>query len=362
MSQLLSPPTTPADVSAEWMTQVLRQSETIRRGAVSQVRTEPLGSVQGYLSGVGRVILTYDTPQSDAPETVVIKLPAVAEMNRQIGESLRAYQREALFYLHIAPQTDVRVPRCYHASADPDVGDWSLVLEDGSGLRNGDQIEGFTLDEALSAIRTIARLHARWWNSPELAALDWMPRENLSLVHQFQDDWPKFRDEYARRIGPEATAAGEKIAASGEAIEQLVKDSATTITHWDYRADNVLLDDANAEQPVMVLDWQLAVRNVGAFDIARAITGSLPILVQEHHLRELVGVWHGELVTLGVQDFSADDAWRHYQLGLLQLLYTPIAFHHVLSHEAGRSQELLRAIIERQFHAVLESDACEILP
>jgi len=362
MSQPLSPPTTPADVTAEWMTQVLRGSDTIRSGAVSQVRAEPLSAAQGYLSGVGRVILTYDTPQNDAPQSVVLKLPAVAEMNRQIGESLRAYQREALFYLDIAPQTDVRVPRCYHASADLAVGDWSLVLEDGSGLRNGDQIQGFTFEEALAAIRTVARLHARWWNSPDLATLDWMPLENLKLLSQFHDDWPKFRDEYARRIGTEATAAGEKIAASGEAIEGLSRDATTTVTHWDFRADNLLFDDTNTEQPIMVLDWQLAIRNVGAFDVARIITGSLPILVQEHHLRELVGAWHAELVSRGVEGLSADDAWRHYQLGLIQLLYTPVAFHHVLSHEAGRSQELLRVIIERQFHAVLESDACEILP
>jgi hypothetical protein len=361
MGRPLPTPRTPADVTAGWLTQALRQSGTLSRGAVSEARVEPLG-MQGYLSGVARVILTYDTPRTDAPRTVVVKLPSVAEENRAIGESLRAYQREALFYLHIAPDTDIRIPRCYHASADPNVGDWSLLLEDCSNLRNGNQIEGLTYDEAIAALRTIARLHAPWWNSPRLDALDWMPRENLALLTRFHDDWPGFRDEYARRIGREAVAVGEKIAASGAAIERLTATAPHTITHWDYRADNVLLDDANAAEPIVVLDWQLAIRQLGAFDIARAITGSLPILVGEHHLRELVGVWHEELVARGVPNFSTDDAWLHYRLGLLQLLYTPVAFHHVLSHEAGRSQELLRVIIERQFHSAIETDACGILP
>lgn len=361
MSQSLPTPRTPADVTREWMTQVLRQSHTIGGGAVSRVRIEPLG-MQGYLSGVSKVILAYDSDQPDAPRAVVVKLPSVAEENRGIGESLRAYQREALFYLHVAPETDIRIPRCYHASADPDAGDWSLVLEDCSNLRNGNQIDGFTYDEAIAALRTIARVHAKWWNSSRLDALDWMPRENLRLLSTFHENWPGFRDEYARRIGSAAIAVGEKIAASGEAIERLTAEAAHTITHWDYRADNVLLDDANATDPIVVLDWQLAIRQLGAFDVARVITGSLPILVGEHHLRELVGVWHGELVARGVQEFSADDAWQHFRLGLLQLLYTPVAFHHVLSHEAGRGRELLRVIIERQFHSAIESDACGILP
>ena len=77
-----------------------------------------------------------------------------------------------------------------------------LVLEDLGSLTAGDQVRGVTQAQAQAAVETIGRLHACWWETPALEALNWMPHRNIqpARYHQF---WPRrFRGTQKGPMGP----------------------------------------------------------------------------------------------------------------------------------------------------------------
>ena len=63
----------------------------------------------------------------------------------------------------------------------------------------------------------------------------------------------------------------------------------------------------------------------------------------------------------GVQDYSLDDAWDDYRLGMILVSYVPIVIHHLLSHEGSRGISVLKARIKRIFYAIHDCRALDII-
>jgi len=350
------------DITAEWMNWAMQESGVSRRASVGQIEITSIGGGGvGYLSGVARVLLTYDQEESGLPASVVVKLPSATPSNRELGDSWNAYEREARFYQEIAPHSPVRLPRCYLSVLDPDNGDFILIMEDVSGNTFRDQVKGLTVEQAHAAIQTIAPFHAHWWNHPALANLTWMPTENLDILHLFAQNWPQYRHQFYDHMTEEEVGIGDRLNWQGDRLAELHAQGPYTIAHADFRADNLVFDESSSEQPVIVLDWQLAQRNLGAYDVARVVCGSLPSEYQTGRYRGFVDVWYDGLIAHGVENYSQEQAWRDYQIALLTCLYLPVAFHHLGSSEGGRGLKLARAIMHRIFRAAVECDATSVL-
>jgi hypothetical protein len=350
------------DITPEWLTAAFRRSQTYRTGQVTEIEIEPLGSQGvGFLSGLARLQLTYDEPEAGAPASVVAKLPAVTEANRNLGDSYRAYEREYRFYYEVAPHSRIRAPRCYYCDFDAEEGNFILIMEDLSKLRAGDQVRGLTMEEALAALRTIAPFHAQWWEHSSLEDLAWMPLENLDLQYHFAKNWPAFRHEMYDRLMPDEIAVGDRLNWQGDRLANLVRTVPRTIVHWDYRADNLIFDRLDGPDPVVVLDWQFAQRSMGAFDIARLFCGSVPGEIQRSRHRSFVGAWHDALRSQGVTDYPIESAWRHFLIGVLVCLYIPVSFYRIGMAAGDRGCALVNAMIFRYFRAAVETDACQVL-
>ena len=350
------------EVTPAWMTRTLRQAIGSDDLTVGRIEIESLGGEgRGFLSGVARVALGYETRVAGAPETVVVKLPTTEAGGREVAMTNDAYMRELRFYQDIAPHSAVRVPRCYLSSLDPAEGDYLLVMEDAKDWIAGDQVTGLSLANAEAALRMIARFHARWWDLPPTAELGWVPREISQSFRFFIERWPGFCDRHGDAISLNARQTGDRMVDSTEALATLIAASRHTLVHGDFRADNLMFGGPQVDDHVMVLDWQWLSRSIGAYDVARLVCGSLPTQLGHGHHRQLLGAWHRELVNCGVGGYSLDQAWRDYQTGLLQYTYLPVVCDEFFSHEGGRSRELLHALIDRVFHALTECQAIERL-
>ena len=295
------------------------------------------------------------------PISVVVKMPSTTTRGREWGDSCNAYEREARFYREVAPSSPIRIPRCYLSLIDTTHDQFILVLEDVSQHTYGDQVKGLTPNQAIDAIRTIAPFHAYWWEHSGLSRLTWMPTENLDLLHLFAQNWPDYRHRFYDQMNEEERAIGDRLNWQGDRLAELHSQGPRTIVHSDFRADNLIFDNTSQENPVIVLDWQLAQRNMGAYDVARVVCGSVPFEDQRGRHREFVNVWHKSLISNGVHNFSQNEAWRNFQTALLTSLYTPVAFHHLNSHEGGRGLKLARAYMHRLFRAAAECEAIEVL-
>src|SRR5688572_22862301 len=120
-------PTTPknvAEISAEWLDEVLRESAALGNRRIAAVESTVIGEGIGYLSSVARVKLSYDgAGQHDSagglPATVIVKIAPRNEIFRRMGEEMRAFEREIRFYREVASTIPLRLPKVYYTQCEP---------------------------------------------------------------------------------------------------------------------------------------------------------------------------------------------------------------------------------------------------
>ena len=167
-------PKTSEGITPEWLTEVLDDSVT--GGAqVSSIEKEIIGQGAGFLGELTRLTPTYDREAASPPRTIIAKLPTQDESVRNLAQLINVYAREVRFFEQIADETPMRTPKRYFSHADAAKGAYVLLLEDLAPGRVGDQIATCSIEEAKTALRALAGLHAAGWDSPRLRGLPWMP-------------------------------------------------------------------------------------------------------------------------------------------------------------------------------------------
>ena len=299
----------------------------------------------------------------DAPARVVAKLPSDDGVSRATGMAMRNYEREVRFYTEIAPTVGIRTPRCYHADWDADSGLFVLVLEDLAPAQQGDQIEGCTVDEAALALDELAKLHAPRWADPTLADVAWLSHRDAQGVGMiqalYQSVWPGYLEIYAPAMTPSQIALGEQLGASlgrwaaGD-------DAPRTVTHGDYRLDNMLFGTAEGGYPLAVVDWQTPGRGAALSDASYFLgAGLLPDERRAHEV-DLLRRYHEQLQAGGVRDFSWDACWDGYRrFAFSGCIMSVVASMVVGSSERGIA--MFSAMTERHFAHAEDVDAAEFL-
>jgi hypothetical protein len=349
-------PRTVAEITPPWLTGALRTGACLTRADVVAIGVQAIGQEVGFLDGLARLRLTYDVDEGGAPASVVVKIPSSEAAYRQIGERYNAYEREVRFYGDVAPGSPIRLPRCFYRGIDPETKVCLLVLEDLGALTCGDQVHGLSPAQAQAAVETIGKLHARWWEAPALAALDWMPHRNIrpERYHQF---WPRFLQTAGHIVPPAALALGEKVGGQLEGLLRALEERPHTIVHSDFRADNLMFDNTSRSDPVVVVDWQLAIRGRGILDVARLLCGSVPPRDRAACELAVLRRWHETLAAGGVTGYPFRQALDDYRMGALLCLYFPVTIHEAEEGAGRRGVALAEAQVQRFFTAALELDA-----
>lgn len=353
-------PQTIAEITPAWIDEVLRSAGAIGSERASAIETRPIGEGQGFLSTMAVVKVEYDPPTASGPTGVVVKLEPAAGKFRDTERENKAFAREVDFYRELAPTIDVRVPHVYYAVANDD--GMALVMEDLSRLRCGDQLRGMQHEEVLATVREIARVHAAFWETDRLAAIEWLPDHDQLWREGFEEHWPGFAAEYGTRLGREELELGERVRANLDWLKQQIAGRPATLVHADLRADNLLFGEARSKDAVVVLDWQLATRSMAAIDPTRLLGGSEPAAQRDGHHLEVFTAWHEALLTHGVTGYEFDDALHDFRLGALFNLMVPVKAHSMMVGNTGlRGWRLLDAIVERVYVSALELDAGSLL-
>ena len=294
-----------SDLTAVWFSSVLSAD-------ISAVTSTPIG-----VGMVGMNLRCELAGDGHHPASVVVKLPSADPTSRATGVALRNYEREVKFYEQIAPTVGIRLPKCYHGAWDEASGDFVLVLEDASPAEPGDQIRGCTIAQAEAALIELARLHAPRWGDPTLNDVDWLTRRDQASVEMitllYRHYWPEFLERY----GDSLTTSQRLLAASlGDALPSwLVQGSLpATVTHGDYRLDNILFPGVRGGDGVITVDWQTPGHGQGVADAAYFLGAGLLPDQRRLHERELLNRYHEELLDDGVR-LSFDECWDAYRLG-----------------------------------------------
>ncbi|HEX7355239.1 MAG TPA: phosphotransferase [Mycobacteriales bacterium] len=285
----------PEEISPAWLSAVLGSR-------VTDISVVPVGT--GQMADTVRVAVTYERPGS-GPESVVAKLASADERSRSASAVARAYEIEVSVYTELPPLPGV--PRCYYAARDVNTDRFTLILEDMAPCVAGDDIAGTDIATATACLEQLAALHAAGWEDPAFAAHEWLnrqdPGQREAMVGLLAMLAPSFLERFAARIAPEHRALVERLLPHLGAMVGGY-DGPRTLTHGDYRLDNMLFREG-VRTPAVV-DWQTAVWGSPAQDVAYFVGGSLTTENRRAHEEELLDAYHAALVGAGVQGYSRE--------------------------------------------------------
>ncbi|ODR22864.1 aminoglycoside phosphotransferase [Mycolicibacterium porcinum] len=333
------------ELTPEWLTALLP-------GVVTRVRVERIAEDAGFSSILYRLHLA----GTDVPASVVVKVPAESEARGGM-ELLGGYQRELDFYRDIAAVAPLATPRCHEARIDG--SDFVLVLEDLADWDNADHLSGLSLPRARTALSALAGLHA--WSVTEAKpdVLQSFPLVDNQLTRDlflpaFAPGWQLYLEKTAQPV-PQVIAdfADRFTELAPQALIALTER--TMLLHGDIRADNMFFRG----DEIKIVDFQLAVRGAGVADVAYLVSQGLPSEVRRGKDQDLVGEYIAALKSLGVEDYSFDEAWRHYRFGVALLMYMPVVALLTWDVVPERSRQLCLTLVDRAVTAIEEIGALE---
>eukprot|EP00850_Spirogloea_muscicola_P017197 SM000145S00814 [mRNA] locus=s145:253582:256381:+ [translate_table: standard] len=352
-------PTRPEEVTDEWLTEVLRQAGTLGpSSAVRATASQRIGSGVGLLSLLHRLTLAYDgsPPPAGAPATLVAKFAHPSPEIRRMAGANGSYAREAGLYNVMGTQPPVlaaaaagpavpqalalRTPAIYCSHHDAASGHMVLVMEDLVDAVPLDQVAGATHAQAATVVLDAARLHARFWGSPELDGWAWLPKLDEERVKAFDAGeyttaWPTFLALFGGLVPPALRALLSRLPEHTAELLDHLGSHPRTLLHGDLRLDNVY----ESCEP----------------DLRRGAERRL----LELYLQELEAVAEG-----GDGVYTLTDCWQDYRVATLYYFVLAVNLAgHVPPDSGGcsRVHALAAAVAVRSLAAIVDLRCLELL-
>ena len=288
---------------------------------------------------------TFHTTRPGDPRKYILKVGSDQPVAQKFSRHIRSFQREVLAYQLLQPLGGKYVPHCLASTSVPNGSDGLLLLQEINPARSGDQIQGLSFRELSSVAKSIGAVHARFWNSNQLHKIKALPLHQYNRAHETG----KYTQTFLRHCRCLLTKKDVKqvqhfLPTIAQALRR-AKKRPITLIHGDLRADNLLF----TRSKVFIVDWQIAARGLGAFDLARVIGGSSarPLTLRDQH--KLVGLWHQTLRQGGVHSYNLSDAWWDYRIGVALTLSIPITNGPTLVQLSTRGHKIARLMVRRFF-------------
>jgi hypothetical protein len=361
----LAIPRSPAELTRDWLTAALRAGTRLGPVRVSAAEVETIGRGTGLLCQLARVTLEYERDAPAGPHTLVAKLATENDDIRGMVGLFRFYEREVRFYEELASSLSIAVPRCYWSAYDQDGGDFVLLLEDLGALRAPDQLAAGSAHDARLVADLLVELHARWWSDRSLDALPWLPPVDSEInklgLGLYAQAWPSFLERLGDCLPREALEVGERLGSCAMALLEKLALSPRTLCHGDVRLDNIFFGPEDDSAPIL-LDWQIAGRGVGTYDLAYFLSQSFDPDVRRASERDLLARYHGGLVTRGVRGYDVEQCLLDYRRSVLFGFVYPVIGGGLGDLANERGHALARVMAERSAAAILDWNAAELLP
>lgn len=346
-------------LTPKWLGAVLRAQGLLRDARISHVSATPIGN--GMLGLNLRLSLQYDRAEAGAPATLVAKMASLRAESRESGAALNLYMRETRFYQELAPQIVTGLAPTLFADVSADGRHFCLLFEDMGPARGGDQLQGCDLADAEAAMRAAAALHAPLWNARAALEMPWADRAPMVSLYvtRLPPYLPVAAERFERWLEPGVMAVAEGLGAViGRYFE--LHDKPWTITHQDFRLDNLLFDARGGRDPVAVLDWQTVLPGPGALDAAYFNGAGLPAAARQRHEENLARLYHEALLEKGVQGYGWDRCWRDYRLHATHGLIMAIVGA-AITASTERGDQMLSTMINRHAQQMIDLDTLALI-
>jgi hypothetical protein len=296
-------PTSPDELSADWLAAALAGVLADARIASAEVVDWNAGT-----TGRARLRIAYGGG-GDGPASLFVKLPPADPMQKLMVQATGMGRREVLFYSRLAAEVPVRCPRPYFAAASEDGSAYLMLLEDlaAGGCEFPSLFGGCAADYARPVVAELARLHARYWDSPRFAdELAWVEppmRHEIGprLVGAALDEHGEQMPEVFRRMARLYIERTDEIC-------DLWEEGVPTLCHGDCHIGNHFVDGGVPG----FLDWACVYRCPGTRDVSYFLANSVPAELRRAEERDLLERYRATLEQAGVAPPSFETLWRQH--------------------------------------------------
>lgn len=292
------------------------------------------------------------------PASLFIKSTPRDFGSRIFGVLFNLGGNEVSFYRHIRRDLPVKSPQVVYCEGDSN--DYVMLLEDltDKGCQFRDLTTKCTFEEATSVVTTLARMHAKFWQSQrfdtDLAWVNCFETNRdfrlLNLVRQLSV--PIACKKFGHALSSDIIDVIPHLMKNYLQLEEQWAQEPRTLIHGDAHLGNMYFQDGEAG----LLDWQVNQRGQGMRDIAYFLINSMSEELRLAHQKQLIEHYLATLQRFGVS-FDFDTAWRQYRL---QSVYAWIAAI-VTAPSNFQPEKVVIAGLTRASKAVVDLDAIELI-
>lgn len=264
--------------------------------------------LEAHSGTTGRARIRVGTdPRGAVPETLFVKLAPFDERQHEFIRRAGIGAAEARLYEMLGGELPVRVPRVWHAEVD-DAGRYVMVLEDlvASGCTFPRPRDADVAGRAAATVEDLARLHARYWESPRFATdLAWVPERAGFGSRDAKDPAVaagagafvrKALDRFRTEMPPAFGIVGALYVDHTAAILDLWDEGERTLIHGDPHMGNLFADGRRTG----FLDWAMVSHSPALRDVAYFCCNSIPTDVRRAIEPDLVDRYLAVLAEHGI--------------------------------------------------------------
>lgn len=295
------------DIGAEWLTAVLQP------GAPG-IRVDDVAVIDVAHGACTKVRMGLRTNRNDFPTMVLMKIGLEAHSPVMAGMHVNEYHA----YRDLLPTVELNAPKCFAAECDDD-GRAMVILEDLClrEVRFLSLQEPIGFDLAAAFLDGLARLHARWWDSPELTGerFAWVPTTaEEHFTHYFgillsPERFARFADAPRCAAMPKVLLDPPRIRAAQASMREAHRLQPLTINHGDMHLGN-LYQDADGTPGYLDSQPRLA---PWSLDVSYFLIAGLDLVDRRRWEGALLQRYLSALANLGVTPPSFDEAWAAYR-------------------------------------------------
>jgi hypothetical protein len=358
MTKQHSPPT--IQLTPDFLNSILRAFVEPKNATLLDVRLELLGEEGSYNAVLLRLYLTYDQPLTTGPKTLIAKLPTGQTELHERAAVFQPGLRENWFYRTGATTSPVQVPRCYFNTTDPVTGESVLLLDDLAPAQSGSWLAGASTQQAELALTSLARFHAYWWGREDrteiqelndLLAGNWDEEGDL-VQDLFDEAWPRFLNQQVEPLPDYVCNLGDGIVGNLKTVDDLADQGPRTLTHGDYRLDNLLYGELDGTPTCWVIDWEDVFYGSGMIDLTWFIGGCLR-MEDSHSETDLLKLYYQGLLDGGVDDYSWEDCYADYRRAMCSAFVQGV-LSATLDEEPSDYDVKLAQVLSRRFSAAAQ--------
>lgn len=352
-------------ITPDWMRKVLGTGSDGGRAAIERVVTEALGADFNAFGNLLRCRLYLADGSPASPASVIVKMSGSGAITSWFAGRLALYEREYTFYRHLAGEAPVRSPAFHFGCLDTATNRLVLVLEDleGWGRSAGDRLLGDV--EVRSTVRTMARLHGRFWNAerdPRLRRCLTVLTPNYGRMMRslYWYSLVSARERFGEMMPAEVIRWAESL---GSGLTDHMENAAAgprTFVHGDLRGANLFFT-AGANPELALIDWQGCGIGNGLMDLAYFMVFCVSTPTRRRVEQEMLEEYHAIIVSGGASDLTLRQCRNGYRRSMFTAFMLSLLGCAVELTDARLRAEL-RHLLERALAAIDDLDVTEFLP